>query len=412
MTKKLFTQMRNEWRSNVWLAIELLIISLLLWFVFMSLCTKLDVYLRPLGFDANHCYKLSMGMVNSKSTEAKDYQSKREVNDDVEELVERLRHYEGIEAVSLSYCSHPYNSSNNWNPFKIDTMTVNSVHRQITPDFIKVFRYEGANGETPEQLAEKVNTGGLFVSENFLDIYGKDIKEYVDKEMTSTFDSTWRPKIAGVFKTVRYSDFDGGHSSRSFLRKPEWRFGNDAELCIRVKPEADNGFMERFVKDKEKRFRVGGLYITDIKSFKDIRTAFHQSDYNSLRNTVTIAVFLLRNIFLGLFGTFWFRTQQRRTEIALHKALGATNGDVFLRLVSEGLCVLLAIVPFTLAITFALYHYDLLLSDSSAYVDTGKMVAVSGIISFLVIALVIIVGIYFPARKAMDVNPAEALRDE
>ncbi|TGX81380.1 FtsX-like permease family protein [Palleniella muris] len=412
MIKKLFTQMRNEWRSNVWLAIELLIISLLLWFVFMSLCTKLDIYLRPLGFDANHCYKLSMGMVNSKSTEAKDYNNRSEVNDDVEELVERLRHYEGIEAVSLSCSSHPYNGSNNWNPCRIDTMTVDCVYRQITPDFIKVFRYEGANGETPGQLAEKVNAGGIFVSESFLDLYGKDIKEYVGKEMVSVFDSTWSPKIEGVFKTVRYSDFDNGFSSRSFLVKPKWRFGNDAELCIRVKPEADNGFMERFIKDKETRFRVGGLYISDIKSFEDIRANFHQSDYNSLRNAVTIAVFLLLNIFLGLFGTFWFRTQQRRTEIALHKALGATNSDVFIRLVSEGLFVLLITVPFTVAIASLIYYYGLFFSEDSWYTGVEKIILISGITSFAVIALVIVIGIYFPARKAMGISPAEALRDE
>jgi putative ABC transport system permease protein len=33
--------------------------------------------------------------------------------------------------------------------------------------------------------------------------------------------------------------------------------------------------------------------------------------------------FLLLNIFLGILGTFWFRTQQRKGEIALFKALAA-----------------------------------------------------------------------------------------
>ena len=50
---------------------------------------------------------------------------------------------------------------------------------------------------------------------------------------------------------------------------------------------------------------------------------------------------LLLNIFLGLLGTFWFRTQQRRGEIALHKAMGATDGAVFGRLMSEGMFLLL-----------------------------------------------------------------------
>lgn len=53
--------------------------------------------------------------------------------------------------------------------------------------------------------------------------------------------------------------------------------------------------------------------------------------------------FLLLNIFLGLLGTFWFRTQQRRSEIALHKAHGASDMSIFVRLISEGLLLLLLI---------------------------------------------------------------------
>lgn len=33
MFKKLFTQIKNEWRSNLWLALEMLIVSVVLWFV-------------------------------------------------------------------------------------------------------------------------------------------------------------------------------------------------------------------------------------------------------------------------------------------------------------------------------------------------------------------------------------------
>lgn len=33
MFKKLFTQIKNEWRSNLWLALEMLIVSVVLWFL-------------------------------------------------------------------------------------------------------------------------------------------------------------------------------------------------------------------------------------------------------------------------------------------------------------------------------------------------------------------------------------------
>ena len=32
MQKKLFTQIRNEWCSNLWLMLELLVVSVVLWF--------------------------------------------------------------------------------------------------------------------------------------------------------------------------------------------------------------------------------------------------------------------------------------------------------------------------------------------------------------------------------------------
>lgn len=56
--------------------------------------------------------------------------------------------------------------------------------------------------------------------------------------------------------------------------------------------------------------------------------------------------FLLLNIFLGLLGTFWFRTQQRRGEIALMKSLGGTDHSIFVRQLAEGLILLVvATIP-------------------------------------------------------------------
>ena len=38
MNKKLFTQIKNEWRGNTWLAIKLLVVSVVMWFIRYSLC--------------------------------------------------------------------------------------------------------------------------------------------------------------------------------------------------------------------------------------------------------------------------------------------------------------------------------------------------------------------------------------
>ena len=33
MEKKLLKQMKNEWRSNLWLALELLVVSVVMWYI-------------------------------------------------------------------------------------------------------------------------------------------------------------------------------------------------------------------------------------------------------------------------------------------------------------------------------------------------------------------------------------------
>ena len=46
------------------------------------------------------------------------------------------------------------------------------------------------------------------------------------------------------------------------------------------------------------------------------------------------------NVFLGLIGTFWFRTRRRRNEIALRLAMGSTKKQIFCLLMGEGLLLL------------------------------------------------------------------------
>ena len=120
--------------------------------------------------------------------------------------------------------------------------------------------------------------------------------------------------------------------------------------------------------------------------------------------------FLLVNIFLGRLGTFWFRTQQRKSEIALHKAHGATNSMVFTRLLSEGWLLLLIITPIALIIDLNLAHAELNSWRNGTTLEWDRLLFCGGI-SFALIALMIAIGIGIPARKAMKIDPAEALHD-
>ena len=416
MNKKLFTQIKNEWRGNTWLAIELLVVSVVMWFITDMLYVRIATYLEPRGFDISHCYLIEMSMLNEKSPDYVEY-GKGDEQRDVLELLNRIQHRPDVEAASLSINSYPYNGSNGTTSMQLqgDSVIISNwlIRRFVTPDFVRVFRYEGANGETPEQLAQMLEEGKFLASENVYNhkkLGNRNLKDYIGKPFYLHGDTTQTYTLGTALKTVRYDDFQQARNSYSMMQKIYW-YRSYFELCVRVRPEHDQDFIARLKADSESQYRIGNVFISNIRSFKDIRRSFQQYQYNEMRNNFTGMAFLLVNIFLGLLGTFWFRTQQRKSEIALHKAHGATNRMVFTRLLSEGWLLLLVITPLALAIDFNLAYAELNSWRNGTTLEWDRLLICGGI-SFALIALMIAIGIGIPARKAMKIDPAEALHDE
>ena len=124
-----------------------------------------------------------------------------------------------------------------------------------------------------------------------------------------------------------------------------------------------------------------------------------------------IIVFLLVNVFLGLLGTFWFRTQHRFPEIGLQKAIGATNTDITLRLLAEGVLLLtIAFLP-SLLIDFGMGYNELTDYYRGVTLGTGRFI-VCAAIAYALMLTIIALGIWFPALRATKANPVDVLRGE
>lgn len=412
MTKKLLTQIKNEWLSNLWLALELLVVSVVMWYVVDYLYTRAATYLEPRGFNIEHCYLIELGELTPKSPDYMPDKSRDDTHADIAELVERLRRRPEVEAVSLSQNSYPYNGSNSSGEVRYDTLQSPewTIRRMVTPDFVRVFRYQGTRGETPEQLAEMLERGEFLASDNLYRKYDHKLTEFVGKRFQLFGDTTKTYQLGAALQNVRYHDYDQARSSYCFLAKQSFYYVG-LELCVRVREGQDNNFITKLKEDSESQFRIGNLFISEIRSFHDIRRNFQQAWTNDIRNYVMGMGFLLLNIFLGLLGTFRFRTQQRRSEIALHKAHGATDGAIFRRLLSEGLLLLAVVTPIALVIDWNLAHMELNSWRNGTTLEWDRLLLCAGI-SFVLMALMIAIGIGIPARKAMKVQPAEALHDE
>jgi len=412
MNKKLFNQIKNEWHSNLWLIAELLLVSVVMWFIVDYIYVRVSVYMQPRGFDIAHCYKIDMGTLVPKDD---DYVPGDTVQcNDVEELMLRLKRRPDIEAVSLSYNSYPYNRSNSDMPLKYGKMKHEGVYiRAATPEFIRVFRYEGARGETPEQLSKMLTEKGFIASNDiFKEKYGIDLTSLIGRKFFMQGDTVNLYTLLATYKPVRYSDNHEPFNSCSMLVElSRNEYGIHGELCVRAKTDQDVGFKERLWKDADKQLRVGNVYISNIESFDDIRKNYQRYDTNQMRNYLTGMGFLMFNIFLGLLGTFWFRTQQRRSEIALFKALGATNRNVFGRQIMEGLLLLsIAMIP-AIIIDWNIAFAGLNQQMNGLNLNIGRF-TLTVLITWLLIAIMIVLGNWLPAKKAMSIQPARALHEE
>jgi len=415
MSKKLFKQIRNEWHYNIWIFVELLIVSVVMWFITDYMYVIARNYIEPRGFDISHCYLISMGKLTPNSHEYNPADTTD--NDDRAELLNRIQHRPEVEAASLSSNSYPYDGSNSSTIISHDTIQVGNndwtMRRLVTPDFVRVFRYQGANGETPEQLANLLSKGDILISDNLFNKHRMpSLTGLIGKTFHLNLDSTINYTLGASLKPVKYDDFESARYSYSgMIKLGKENYKDMNELCVRVKDNMDHNFIDNLWRDADKQLRVGNLYISDIQSFHDLHISFERLKMNTVRNYVAGGLFLMLNIFLGILGTFWFRTQQRKGEIALFKALGSTNHDVFKRQILEGIILLSIATVFATIIDLNLTFANFNAAHDGIYFEPIRFTA-TVLISYFLIATMIIVGTWFPARKAMSIQPAEALHEE
>lgn len=181
-------------------------------------------------------------------------------------------------------------------------------------------------------------------------------------------------------------------------------------ISVRVNDNMDKDFVEKLMADADNSLRVGNWYVASVDSFDFIKKDYNRSSAADTRNTVICALFLLVNIFLGILGTYWFRTQQRIKEIALRMVSGATKADVFRRILGEGQILLLLVTPIAIIIDYLLTIYEFT-SWYDGYFEPMHFF-VSVLVAWALMALMILIGIYLPARRAMAISPAVAMKTD
>ncbi|MBI5383192.1 MAG: ABC transporter permease [Verrucomicrobia bacterium] len=110
---------------------------------------------------------------------------------------------------------------------------------------------------------------------------------------------------------------------------------------------------------------------------------------------------------IGLYGTMAYAVSQRTREIGIRMALGAQRGEVLLQVMRQGLKLTFLGVALGLVGAFALTRVLAHLLFEVTPQDPFTFVGVA-----VLLVAVALIACWLPARRAMKINPMEALRSE
>lgn len=410
MNKHLFRQIFNQWRSNIWLVVELLIVSVVLWYITDSLYVTYKRVNLPFVHDTEHCYLIEFDGIDSTSPYYKPGAHSDQIRN-ISTLLDHIKHRKEVEAACMVYRGmYPFSFYSTYNGvgYKNDNDSLvfgSTIYSQYcTSQYPLVFRIHGANGETPEEVAAALKENKLLMSANAFSDEKVKAEQFLNKPVYHN--GEWLT-LGVVIPQLRIHTYDN---------QQEWMVRNASiapyeggDIAFRVRADMDKDIIPSLLEDVNK-YVSGDKIISSVKSFKDIKRNAELDYTNESRNFIVVALFLMVNIFLGLLGTFWFRTQQRTSEIAVRRAVGSTDRQILGRIISEGLILLtVATVP-AIVIDLTIAHFQLTKSffEFIGWERTGFCI----LATYVVMSLMIVLGAMAPALRAMHINPAIALKDE
>lgn len=430
MTRNLLSQIKNDWRENIWLIIELMIVALIIWWLMLTLIrTYKDTHL-PLGADINDVYAASITLLDEQG-EMKyfDQESTQQEIDgyysDLQALLDRVRALPMVEAAALGSNALPYNLNFMGTQLSLiegkDTVAISTNLRQMTPEGARVLKIQSESGLSPEQMQQLLEKGMILISDPFaIELRDRDktfdVNTVIGKELMANNDPSRVATVGGIIKNIRRNDYEVNyHSATQIFPIMERQPGilNMNTLMVRVKPGKGADF-ENIMKTDPTLVSPNRIALSKLRSLEqDKRLTTWNSSVKNRAYTAGI-IFLLAIIFIGLLGTFWYRVYQRTPEIAVRKTFGATNADIFRRFLSEAMILLLTSIILSTCLCVALMDYlkEGLIIYQAVFASWKWDVTLAWIITAAIMVIMILIGIGIPGMRAMKIEPAIALKEE
>ena len=453
-----FKSLWSRRKRNAWLFAELILVTIVCWWVLDPVIVTLYHKNLPLGYDKDRLCLVGLGIDISLYKPGDNFEELSE------QFIKRFKtdfttaDVEYICTMGQRYLESPGGQSNIY--YSDTTKSVaeqtnqntTALVRHITfvkgEPFLETHGIKMLYGE--EDTKRYIQNPDLFgTGDNVIVIsratakwyFGKDdavgeyLYEHNYRKVEVDGKTDYKPyhnsmRVIGVYDDVRTSESRHDEFTRLVPEKASF-------IVVRLKDGANVEAYCNMVREKTKdNYAVGCMGLNRITSYDQLmdENSYNSGYTNKLRFNIALAALFLFSLSLGVIGTFWMQTKQRRGEVGVMRSFGASSNSIMRMIVSEGVMLATAsvvigcLVYFQYAIKEGLnlgFYNSMENEDGSPltvsienasnldWVNTfsDHFLIVSAII-YLIILAVVIIGVSIPAKRLSSIPPVDALREE
>lgn len=333
--------------------------------------------------------------------------------EDVEAVREKVDNVKAVMPVANNYAV-----TANWKRDYTTWITASSPdYLYAMPEPIlhgRYFSWEEYEAGSPVCVILEESAVNLFGS---ADVVGETIEVTIEDAIVDLRIVGVRAKSDNAVKTMMYyyDEVEIEMPVTTMDRLTGWGMGEEFDnfLVIAETPENSAQVAQDCIQLMEARKDVRGQQVITTDEFATVT-----KQINNIINYITVFISLVAGISLvvggiGVMNIMLVSVTERTCEIGIRKALGARTGSIMVQFLAEA--AMITLLGGVLGMLFGLGGATvickiaslLLEMDVIAYIDAGTVIGVAAFSS--------IIGIFFgiyPAKKAADLSPIEALRHE
>lgn len=363
-----------------------------------------------LGFRQDHLLTFSIPMPNDRLT------SPEQINLFYRNLIEKIDALPGVKSASAS-TGMPMQGTSLGMPFSIvgqpegdPSSRPGAGFNMVTPDFYRTFGVQVDKGRafTEQDIAGSVPVAivsGEFAKKYFPNV--DPLKQRISVEQLIPGATKLGPRIEWQVVGVYHNVHNGGVRGKGFpeIDVPFWQ-SPWPQAAMAVRTSGDPAAMTKSIAAIVASVDPD-LPLDQVKTMDQLVTESLAGDFFA---TILFGVFAgvaLLLAAIGIYGVMSFAVAQRTHEIGLRMALGAGTKEVLHLVLREGMT--LAVIGLGIGL-FGTYFVGRAMKSVLYEIGAVDPVAILSVAVVLLIAALL--ACYLPARRATQVDPMVALRDE